>query len=80
MNVVGTRESLALYSDWAYTSAVAGLTLALLLLSATFAIARTRTLEKSTAPGVVARDSASPGVVVEMPRRKPVEGVPPEGE
>ncbi len=73
MNVVGTRESLALYSDWAYTSAVAGLTLALLLLSATFAIARTRTLEKSTAPGVVARDSASPGVVVEMPRRSRTE-------
>ena len=50
VNVVGTRESLALYSDWAYASAVGVLTLALVLLAATFAIGRTRTLERSTAP------------------------------
>jgi len=73
VNAIGTRESLALYSDWAYTSAVVALTIALLLLSATFAIGRTRTLERSTASVRVALDSASPGVVIEVPRRSPVE-------
>ncbi|MGP4056698.1 MULTISPECIES: c-type cytochrome biogenesis protein CcsB [Mycolicibacterium] len=73
MNVVGTRESLALYSDWAYASAVGVLTLALLLLAATFAIGRTRTLERSMAPVGVSLDSASPGVVTEMPRRSRAE-------
>ena len=64
---------MALYSDWAYASAVGVLTLALLLLAATFAIGRTRTLERSMAPVGVSLDSASPGVVTEMPRRSRAE-------
>ncbi|ABM14487.1 MULTISPECIES: c-type cytochrome biogenesis protein CcsB [Mycolicibacterium] len=73
MNVVGTRESLALYSDWAYASAVGVLTLALVLLSATFAIGWSRTRETSAARVGVAPDSASPGVVAVMSRRSRAE-------
>lgn len=73
VNVSGTRESLALYSDWAYATAVGVPTLALVLLAATFAIGKARTLERSMVPVVVALNSASPGVVTEMPRRSRAE-------
>ena len=73
MNAVGTRVSLALYSDWAYTSAMVGLVLALLVLAATFANSRSRALDRSMAPVGVAIDSACPGVVADVPRRSVVE-------
>ncbi len=57
MNAIGTPESLALYSDWANTSAVVALTLALLLLSVTFAIGRTWTLHRHGTSFI----AASPG-------------------
>ncbi|BBZ07716.1 MULTISPECIES: c-type cytochrome biogenesis protein CcsB [Mycolicibacterium] len=73
MNAVGTRVSLALYSDWAYTSAMVGLVLALLVLAATFANSRSQALERSTASVGIAPDSPRPGVVADVPRRSVVE-------
>ncbi|MDY6997648.1 MAG: c-type cytochrome biogenesis protein CcsB [Actinomycetota bacterium] len=66
---------LARYSDWAFTSSVLVLVVALLLLAVELAYSRSRkveTRELVTAGGssaMVGRDSGIPGVVAEAPRR-----------
>lgn len=74
MNVLGDM-TLAVYSDWAYISAITALTLALLLLAAAVANSRTRSLRKTTSSVGVAIDSASPGIVADIPRRSGEERV-----
>ncbi|MCP9276530.1 c-type cytochrome biogenesis protein CcsB [Mycolicibacterium arenosum] len=75
MNAIGTQVGLATYSDLAYSSAVFALSLALLLLAATFAIGRSRTLARSTASVGVTPGSPRPGIVAEVPRRSLAERV-----
>ncbi|TQR87693.1 c-type cytochrome biogenesis protein CcsB [Mycobacterium hodleri] len=74
MNVLGDM-TLAVYSDWAYISAITALTLALLLLAAAVANSQTRSLRKTTSSVGVATDSASPGIVADIPRRSGEERV-----
>jgi cytochrome c-type biogenesis protein CcsB len=62
---------LARYSDWAFTSSVVVLVVALLLLAVELAYSRGRRVERRelVAAGGVAADSATPGVVADAPRR-----------
>ncbi|BDB40416.1 MULTISPECIES: c-type cytochrome biogenesis protein CcsB [Mycobacterium] len=62
MNTQHINIGLARYSDWAFTSAVVALVVALLLLACELAFVRTRKLEPAYAGGV-SSDSATPGVV-----------------
>jgi cytochrome c-type biogenesis protein CcsB len=70
MNTEQIDIGLARYSDWAYTSSVLVLVAALLLLAVELAYTRSRALEKQLVGATVAADSATPGVVVDDPKRR----------
>ncbi|MGH3577030.1 MAG: c-type cytochrome biogenesis protein CcsB, partial [Mycobacterium sp.] len=70
MNTVHIHVGLARNSDWAFTSALVVLVLALLLLAVELAYARSRRADRElVAAGSVTADSATPGVVLDSPRR-----------
>ncbi|CAN5411371.1 c-type cytochrome biogenesis protein CcsB [soil metagenome] len=71
MNTDHVDLDLARYSDWAFTSSVVVLVVALLLLAVELAYSRSRTVTERelVAAGSVAADSDRPGVVVDTPRR-----------
>ncbi|OBH40431.1 c-type cytochrome biogenesis protein CcsB [Mycobacterium mantenii] len=71
MNTVHVNIELARYSDWAFTSAVVALVIALLLLAFELAYAGGRRAEQRerVLAGAVSADSATPGVVDEAARR-----------
>ncbi|OBI80572.1 c-type cytochrome biogenesis protein CcsB [Mycobacterium asiaticum] len=72
MNTQHVNIGLARYSDWAFTSAVVALVVALLLLACELAYVRTRKLEPvavGSRGGAVTTDSATPGVVAHTPSR-----------
>src|ERR1700728_1680975 len=72
MNTVHIHLGLARNSDWAFTSAVVILVVALLLLAFELAYARSRKAERELVTvGSVARseDDVTPGVVIDAPRR-----------
>jgi cytochrome c-type biogenesis protein CcsB len=68
MNTSHINIDLARYSDWAFTSAVVALVVALLLLACELAYVRTRQLEPVVAGGVTT-DSSTPGIVADSPQR-----------
>jgi cytochrome c-type biogenesis protein CcsB len=68
MNTQHINVGLARYSDWAFTSAVVALVVALLLLACELAYVRTRQLEPVVAGGVTT-DSSTPGIVADSPQR-----------
>jgi cytochrome c-type biogenesis protein CcsB len=68
MNTVHVNLELARYSDWAFTSALVTLVLALLLLAVELAYMRSRAGQLVTA-GAVASDGATPGIVLGPPQR-----------
>jgi cytochrome c-type biogenesis protein CcsB len=73
MNTLHVNIGLARYSDWAFTSAVVALVVALLLLAFELAYAggrRADTRERVLA-GSVAADSTSPGIVLEDAGQRP---------
>ncbi|WP_375486871.1 c-type cytochrome biogenesis protein CcsB [uncultured Mycobacterium sp.] len=63
MNTVHVDVALARYSDWAFTSAVVALVVALLLLAVELAYSRTRSAPELVPAGAASADSATPGVV-----------------
>src|ERR1700760_2036506 len=70
MNTAHVHLGLARNSDWAFTSAVVVLVVALLLLAVELAYARSRPAERElVSAGSVAADSATPGVVLDVTRR-----------
>lgn len=74
MNTTHIDLGLARYSDWAFTSAVVILVVALLLLAIELAYSRGRKVDArelvgAAASGSVAANSAMPGVVVDAPKR-----------
>ncbi len=71
MNTEHVDLELARYSDWAYTSSIVVLVVALLLLAAELAASRTRRVSERelVGAGTVASDSARPGIVDEAPAR-----------
>lgn len=70
MNTSNVNLDLARNSDWAFTSAVVVLVVALLLLAVELAYARSRRAERElVSAGSVVADSATPGVVLDAPRR-----------
>lgn len=71
MNTLHVNIELARYSDWAFTSAVVVLVIALLLLAFELAYAGGRRADQraSVLAGSVGAASATPGVVDEAPRR-----------
>lgn len=71
MNTVHVNIGLARYSDWAFTSAVVALVLALLLLAVELAYAGGRRADQRerVLAGAVAADSVTPGVVEGAPQR-----------
>ena len=71
MNTVHVNIELARYSDWAFTSAVVALVIALLLLAFELAYAGGRRADQRTRvlAGAVSADSVTPGVVDETPQR-----------
>ncbi|BBX75003.1 c-type cytochrome biogenesis protein CcsB [Mycobacterium shinjukuense] len=70
MNTAHINIALASCSDWAFTSAVVTLVVALLLLAVELAYTRGRQLAPVAVPaGSVAADSATPGIVADAPRR-----------
>lgn len=70
MNRTHIDVGLARYSDWAFTSALIVLVIALLLLAVELAYTRSRAPERELVPaGPIAADPATPGVVVAAPRR-----------
>ncbi|MBV9351727.1 MAG: c-type cytochrome biogenesis protein CcsB [Mycobacterium sp.] len=71
MNTLHVNIGLARYSDWAFTSAVVALVIALLLLAFELAYVGGRRADQRARVlvGAVAADSATPGVVVDGPRR-----------
>jgi cytochrome c-type biogenesis protein CcsB len=71
MNTEHIDIGLARYSDWAFTSTVVVLVLAMLLLAVELAFTRSRrvTDRELVAAGTVSADSATPGVVAETPQR-----------
>jgi cytochrome c-type biogenesis protein CcsB len=74
MNTTHINISLARYSDWAFTSAVVALVVALLLLAFELAYVRGRKVVErervlAGAHGSVATDSLTPGIVVDAPQR-----------
>lgn len=74
MNTRHIDVGLARYSDWAFTSALSVLVLALVLLAVELAYSRSRTPAQAelVTVGAVSGDDATPGVVLVAPRR-PVE-------
>jgi cytochrome c-type biogenesis protein CcsB len=72
MNTQHINVGLARYSDWAFTSAVVALVVALLLLACELAYVRTRQVEPVVAGGSrmrLATDSSTPGIVADSPQR-----------
>jgi cytochrome c-type biogenesis protein CcsB len=70
MNSPQIDIGLARYSDWAFTSSLVVLVVALLLLAIELAYSRSRTAEqRELVHATVGADSATPGVVTEAPRR-----------
>ena len=70
MNTENVNLGLARYSDWAFTSAVVILVVALLLLAVELAYSRSRKVaERELVGATVSSDSDRPGVVVEAPSR-----------
>lgn len=70
MNSPQIDLGLARYSDWAFTSSVVVLMVALLLLAVELAYSRSRKVEhRELVSAGVGVDSATPGVVTEAPRR-----------
>jgi cytochrome c-type biogenesis protein CcsB len=71
MNTEHVNLGLARFSDWAYTSAVVVLVVALLLLAVELAYSRTRKIvaRELVGAGAVASDGDRPGLVVEAPSR-----------
>ncbi|OBB01309.1 c-type cytochrome biogenesis protein CcsB [Mycobacteriaceae bacterium 1482268.1] len=71
MNTEHIDIGLARYSDWAFTSSVVVLVIALLFLAVELAYARSRKVveRELVAAGTVSADSATPGVIDEAPRR-----------
>ncbi len=71
MNTLHVNIELARYSDWAFTSAVVALVIALLLLAFELAYAGGRRADQRARvlAGAVSADSATPGVVEEAPER-----------
>ncbi|MEX3647466.1 c-type cytochrome biogenesis protein CcsB [Mycolicibacterium porcinum] len=70
MNTEHIDIGLARYSDWAFTSSVVVLVGALILLAVELAYSRGRRVENRELVGAtVGADSATPGVVAEVPRR-----------
>ncbi|OBH86833.1 c-type cytochrome biogenesis protein CcsB [Mycobacterium scrofulaceum] len=71
MNTVHVNIGLARYSDWAFTSAVVALVIALLLLAFELAYAGGRRVDRRerVLAGAVASDSAIPGIVDDVPGR-----------
>src|SRR5258705_1452531 len=70
MNTEQFEIGLARYSDWAFTSSVVVLVVALLLLAVELAYSRGRKVEARELVGAtVGADSATPGVVAAEPKR-----------
>ena len=71
MNTEHIDIGLARYSDWAFTSSVVLLVVALVFLAVELAYARSRTVadRELVAAGTVTADSATPGIVTETPQR-----------
>ncbi|MDT5227120.1 MAG: hypothetical protein QOH94_913, partial [Mycobacterium sp.] len=70
MNTVHIHLGLARNSDWAFTSAVVIMVVALLMLAVELAYTRSRTPDRElVGAGSVGPDSASPEAVPEAPRR-----------
>ena len=70
MNSTNIDIELARYSDWAFTSAVVVLVLALLMLAVELAYSRGRKVEARELVGAaVGADSATPGIVTDAPAR-----------
>lgn len=74
MNTLHVNVELARYSDWAFTSAVVALVIALLLLAFELAYAGGRRADQRARvlAGAVSADSATPGVV-EQPDQRPLD-------
>ena len=71
MNTEHIDIGLARYSDWAFTSSVVVLVIALLFLAVELATRRSRKVadRELVAAGTVSADSATPGLVADAPRR-----------
>lgn len=71
MNTVHVNIGLARYSDWAFTSAVVALVIALLLLAFELAYVGSRRADHRARvlTGAVSSDSATPGIVADAPQR-----------
>jgi cytochrome c-type biogenesis protein CcsB len=70
MNTTHIDIGLARYSDWAFTSSLVVLVVALLLMAIELAYSRSREVEHRELVGAtVGSDSAVPGVVADVPRR-----------
>ena len=69
MNTAHVNVGLARNSDWAFTSAVVVLVVALLLLAVELAYVRSRRTPELVSAGSVAADSATPGIVIDAGRR-----------
>ncbi|TDH55138.1 c-type cytochrome biogenesis protein CcsB [Mycobacterium eburneum] len=70
MNTLHVDAALARYSDWAYTSSLVVLVIALLLLAVELAYTRGRVEPRElVAAGAVTADSATPGVVLDTSTR-----------
>ncbi|OJZ76281.1 c-type cytochrome biogenesis protein CcsB [Mycobacterium paraffinicum] len=71
MNTVHVNVGLARYSDWAFTSAVVALVIALLLLAYELAYAGGRRVDRRerVLAGAVASDSGTPGIIADVPGR-----------
>ncbi|OBI15544.1 c-type cytochrome biogenesis protein CcsB [Mycobacterium sp. E2497] len=71
MNTVHVNIGLARYSDWAFTSAVVALVIALLLLAFELAYAGGRRVDQRerVLAGAVSSDGFTPGIVDDAPRR-----------
>jgi cytochrome c-type biogenesis protein CcsB len=76
MNTEHIDIGLARYSDWAFTSSVIVLVIALLFLAFELAYARSRKVaERELVAATVSADSATPGLVADAPRRPVDESV-----
>ncbi|RFZ47476.1 Cytochrome c biogenesis protein CcsA [Mycobacterium marinum] len=71
MNTANINIDLARYSDWAFTSAVVALVVALLLLAFELAYVRGRKVDERelVLAGSVASDATTPGIVLDGPQR-----------
>jgi len=71
MNTEHIDIGLARYSDWAFTSSVVVMVIALVFLAVELAAAGSRKVadRELVAAGTVSADSATPGLVADAPRR-----------